>query len=249
MAAVLACGWMGKETFDAASCAAADGVIAPTDHGRAATVLACWGAALSHRSAAGLWELLPAREAGVHVSVSGTGGRRRRSGIYVHRSSTLLLVDVTLRKGIPVTTPARTLSDLHRCVSTRSIAAWELRRAIRQADVLGLPTGEEVEVDGTRSDLERDFLRFCRRRRLPEPEVNVRIDRYLVDFLWRGSKLVVETDGYDYHRGRVAFEGDRARDLALRVLGYEVVRLAGRQLADEPERIAGVLSARLARFP
>jgi very-short-patch-repair endonuclease len=167
----------------------------------------------------------------------------------VHRSSTLLPVDVTLRRGIPVTTPARTISDLRRCVSTRSIASWELRRAMRQADVLGLPTGDEVEVDGTRSDLERDFQRFCRRCRLPKPEVNVRIDRYLVDFLWRGSMLVVETDGYEYHSGRVAFEDDRARDLALRALGYEVVRLAGRQLADEPERIAGVLSARLARFP
>jgi very-short-patch-repair endonuclease len=61
--------------------------------------------------------------------------------------------------------------------------------------------------------------------------------------------LAVETDGFIYHRGRTAFEDDRARDLTLRALGYEVLRIADRQIDDEPGRIAEVLRVRLATYP
>jgi very-short-patch-repair endonuclease len=111
--------------------------------------------------------------------------------------------------------------------------------------VLGLRLGG-VESDRTRSDLERDFLRLCRRHGLPEPLVNVRLGAWRVDFLWRGPRLVVETDGYRYHRGEAAFEDDHARDLGLRGIGFQVVRLTGRQLAEDPERVAATLRAELA---
>lgn len=124
-------------------------------------------------------------------------------------------------------------------------SAREVRSAVRQADVLGLPLGPEVDSDRTRSELEASFLDFCRRHRLPEPEVNVRLDRHLVDFLWRDKRLVVETDGYRYHRGRVAFEDDRGRDLELRARGYEVIRLSERQLLDDPQGVMEVLAAAL----
>ncbi len=86
------------------------------------------------------------------------------------------------------------------------------------ANVLGLPTGDDEKRDRTRSELERDFLGLCRDHGVSAPEVNVRVGRYLVDFLWRNSRLVVETDGYVSHRGRAAFEDDRQRDLQLRRL-------------------------------
>lgn len=145
-----------------------------------------------------------------------------------------------------MTTPARAIADLRRVSSGKRapVSVKEVRRAIRQADVLGLPLGNE-KPDRTRSDLERDFLQLCRRRCLPLPEVNVRVGPYLVDFLWLDARLVVETDGYASHRGRVAFEEDRERDLRLRAMGFEVVRLAGRQVIDEPGRVAVVLRDRL----
>lgn len=99
-------------------------------------VLSRWGAALSHRSAAALWQLLPASDGPIDISVSGNGGRRTRQGIRIHRCPTLLPASVTSRHGIPVTSPARTIADLRGSVSPR-----ELRRAIRQAEVLGLSTG------------------------------------------------------------------------------------------------------------
>ena len=86
-----------------------------------------------------------------------------------------------------------------------------MRRAIRQAEVLGLPLSEGIFHDRTRSDLERDFLRICRRYRLPSPEVNVEVGHYEADFVWRDLGFVVETDGYKYHRGRQAHRQDRRR--------------------------------------
>jgi very-short-patch-repair endonuclease len=96
----------------------------------------------------------------------------------------------------------------------------------------------QIETDGTRSDLERDFLRLCRRFHLPRPEVNVPIGRVTVDFLWRHERLIVETDSYVTHGGSIAFEDDRTRDLALRRLGYRVHRFSERQLELEPTAIA-----------
>lgn len=57
--------------------------------------------------------------------------------------------------------------------------------------------------------------------------------------------LVVETDGYKYHSGRTAFEDDHARDLDLWARGFEVIRLAEKQVDDEPQRIAEVVGAAL----
>jgi Protein of unknown function (DUF559) len=213
------------------------------------TVLGYWGSALSHRSAAELWKLLPAHQGSIDVSVPGDGGKKKRLGIRVHRSLALLPAHVTLRDRIPVTTPARTIADLRRAASKRGrsglISPWELRRAIRQAEVLGLSLGDDVEGDGTRSDLEGDFLRLCRRHRVPLPEVNVRVGPHLVDFLWRDPKLIVETDGFAYHGGRAAFQDDRGRDLDLRGRGFQVIRLSEKQVNEEPRRIAEVVFSAL----
>jgi very-short-patch-repair endonuclease len=194
------------------------------------------GAVISHRSAAVLWGLLAKDTQLVDVSVPGDGGRKRRKGIRIHRSRTLTPNLVTRRNGIPVTKPNRTIADLRHVASPK-----ELRRAIRQAEVLGLPLGPEIVPDRTRSDLELLFLQLCRRHRLPEPEVNVWIDRMQVDFLWRNRRLIVETDGYKYHRGHAAFQDDHRRDLELRARGYEVVRLSEEQLASEPAYVASVV--------
>ncbi len=216
------------------------GHIAPSNERRwMAAVLALGDSAvLSHRSAAELWTLLPPYEGPVDVSLPSRSGRRPRPGIRIHRPKSLGPGEVTRQRGVPVTHPARTLADLE-----SAIPAHVLRRAIRQADFLGLSTGPNVEVDKTRSELERRFLWLCTRHRLPKPAVNMPIGAMTVDFCWVEEKLVVETDGYRYHAGREAFESDRARDLRLRTLGYQVVRLSHRQVFDEGEWVASTLRA------
>jgi very-short-patch-repair endonuclease len=110
-----------------------------------------------------------------------------------------------------------------------------------------LPIRDEGAGDRTRGDLEGAFLRLCARRRLPRPEVNVRIGPFLIDFLWRDERLVVETDSYLHHRGKEAFQGDRGRDLELKRRGFEVVRLSERQLEAEVDRVVEVLREALRR--
>ncbi|HET9162514.1 MAG TPA: type IV toxin-antitoxin system AbiEi family antitoxin domain-containing protein [Solirubrobacterales bacterium] len=211
-----------------------------------------WGAAVSHRGAAMLWELLPGTLGTVDVIVSGNGGRARRAGIRVHRSRSLARRDVVARQGVPLTSSARTVEDLRRAVAAGwpgALTPRELRKAIRQANVLGLPVDEESRRDRTRGDLEEGFLRLCRRHRLPLPEVNVRVGAYLVDFMWRERRLVVETDHYTHHRGRAAFQDDRTRGLELKRLGYEVLPLSERQIDEEARRVAETLATILAGAP
>jgi very-short-patch-repair endonuclease len=141
---------------------------------------------------------------------------------------------VSVRDRIPVTTIARTLADLSSTLSPRLV-----RRAIRQAEFLRLPTG--IKTDRTRSDLERYFLRLCRRYRLPRPEVNVPIAGMTVDFLWRSARLIVETDSYATHGGS-DFDDDRVR---LRRLGYSVHHFSERQLELEPAAVAADVAAAL----
>jgi very-short-patch-repair endonuclease len=210
-----------------------------------AAVLACGAdAVLSHVSAAELWRVLPPQgrpgeePRAVHVTVPGEG--KPRTGIHLHRSTTLSPADVTRRAGIPVTKPARTLADLRRTVSTQVFTS-----ALRQAEYLRLPIGGSVKSDHTRSELETEFLKLLRRHRLPQPEVNVRVDRFVVDFLWRAERLVAEVDGWGAHRGHSAFEADRARDNRLRVLGFKVVRFTWQQVAGESKLVASTIRSLL----
>ena len=95
----------------------------------------------------------------------------------------------------------------------------------------------EVKSDRTRSDLERDFLLICRSGGLPRPEVNVKVGRWTVDFPWRAQRLAVEVDSYLYHRGRIAFQDDHARDLDLRRAGLRVRRYDEVQIEEQPELV------------
>jgi len=140
-----------------------------------------------------------------------------------------------------VTTVPRTLVDIRDTLPPRLV-----RRAVRQAEFLGLGLGE-IKSDRTRSDLERYLLRLWRRTQLRLPEVDVPIDGMTVDFLWREARLVVETDSYVTHGGTVAFEDDRQRDLRLRRLGYAVHRFSERQLEVEPEEVVADVIAALRR--
>jgi very-short-patch-repair endonuclease len=201
-----------------------------------AAVLACGPeAVLSHRAAGALWEILSPPSL-IDVTVPGNGGRKRRDGLRIHRSATLLPSHTTLRRAIPVTKPARTLEDLRRVLPREEFA-----QALGEAQFLRLPIGDHFEPDRTRTELEGRFLALCRRHRLPRPEVNVRVGPDTVDFLWRHSRVVVEVDGWEGHRMRSAFEEDRARDARLTLRGYTVVRFTWRRLEDDRAAVAATV--------
>jgi len=214
-----------------------------SDEGRwMAAVLACGrGAVLSHRDAAALWRILPPRSGPVAITVPGIAGRAKRKGIALHRSSTLTQQATTLRRGIAVTSPTRTLIDLRRTTSPE-----ELSKAQREAEFRGYRLDDTLdEPEPTRNELERRFLRLCRAASLPSPEVNVAVGEYVPDFLWRQQRLIVETDGWRSHRGRAAFEHDHIRQARLVAAGYEVLRFTWRQVVDDPNQVIASVRIRL----
>jgi very-short-patch-repair endonuclease len=202
-------------------------------------------AVVSQRSAAAIWRMLQPHSGPIEITTSGDGGREKRRGIRVHRSVTLIARLTTRRQGIPVTKPARTLRDLRRTVPQPVFRA-ALRRALdlRLIRSTGIP-----EPDLTRSELERRFLRLCRRHRLPQPEVNARIGPHEVDFLWRSQGLIVEVDGFRHHGHRAAFESDRARDAHLQSLGFRVLRFTYRQVSDRKAEVVEALRSVLGPVP
>jgi hypothetical protein len=221
-----------------------------------AAVLACGPAALlSHRCAAHLYSILGTDSARIDVTVTGRS-RRGRRGITLHLVRRLHPRDRAVLDGIPVTSTARTLSDL---AATPGV---DLRRAVDEAERLELFDLGEMEdvlrrsrgrpgiralkavlrdyrepLAYIRSDLERLFLDLCRGSGLPLPAVNVFLGDTEVDFLWGNQKLVVELDGYGFHSTRAAFEADRTRDATLQLAGYRVLRITYRRLQRGPEAV------------
>ena len=124
---------------------------------KAATLALAPEAWLSHRSAAELWGLLKEIDGPIHVTLASRSGRRRRTGLRIHRPHSLPQTSRLIRDGIPVTSPTRTIADLR---GTESAAT--VRRAVRQAELVNLPL-DDTPSDLARSDLEQTFLSLCRR--------------------------------------------------------------------------------------
>jgi predicted transcriptional regulator of viral defense system len=217
---------------------------------RLAAVLACGeGAVLSHRSAAAHWGLLPTGATRIDVTIPRTA-RAGDAKIRLHHSRSLIAYNTTTHQGIPITSVARTLLDL-----AATVRPDRLERALAQAehlelydhraitDLLARSNGhrgqkaltEATALDPklTKSEWEVRMLRLVRTAALPEPLVNLPLDapdygECKPDFHWPAHNLIVETDGWESHRTRAAFESDRAKDAALTAAGYRVVRFTWR---------------------
>jgi len=229
-----------------------------------AAVLACGGAgaaAVSHRCAAAVWDLLPPPSGPVEVTTLARSASTPR--IRVHRSRTLdPLTDIVLDDGLPVTNPTRTLLDLADVLTPLRLARTchraELLRQLDAAALLVPVAGRrsialtkavnDLAIRGpeiTRSELELRFLELISDHGLPRPEVNARVCGFEVDFLWQHAHLIVETDGAASHLTPAAFEDDRRRDAVLQVAGYRVVRFTYRQVTSQPQSVGEVLLALL----
>ncbi|MGB7588170.1 MAG: type IV toxin-antitoxin system AbiEi family antitoxin domain-containing protein [Solirubrobacterales bacterium] len=222
----------------------------------AAVLASGQGAVLSHGSAADLWGLRRSRGP-IEVTRRSGGGRGR--GVRVHQSRLLSAADVTTEAGIPVTSLEQTLFDM-----SGRLDGKQLERLLVAADRSGRLRWPQLErildertgrpsvarlrrvaqrVDpravDTKSPLEVDFLALCRDAGLPRPEVNVFVEGHLVDFLWVGKRVVVETDGYTYHADRPSFESDHERTAVLMAAGYVVHRATIRMLIRDPDLFLG----------
>ena len=219
-----------------------------------AALVACRPRALlARRSAAQLWKLPVEAPKEIEVLVV---GRHRRSLTGVRVSSIEALGSGELRwvNGLPVTSPALTLLDLaanldrdellaavHEArVNDAKLTDHQLRSTLREhpnrrgAGSLGDLLRSEGTAKATRSEAERLALRLMHRHGL-DPESDVRVGRYRVDFLFRAERLVVEVDGYRFHGTPERFKGDRRRTAALMAMGLGVFPLTWWDLTEQPE--------------
>lgn len=219
-----------------------------------AAVLACGPRALvSHRWAAHVWGLVPRPEGGVvEIMVVGRAPSPRQ-GIRLHKVGRLASADVRRIEGVPITSPARILIDLagvrhddrelertlHEALARRLVRMADVRRALerypgrRGCALLAELAASSQPTTATHPGAEEYLLSHLRCSGLPQPRVNSKIGIWEVDFYWPEARLVVETDGADFHSSRSAIERDHRKDLALRGQGIDVMRFTGRQVVRE----------------
>jgi very-short-patch-repair endonuclease len=223
-----------------------------------AAVLACGdGAVLSHRSAASLWRIHRGEGPRPDVTIAPRSGRRHPA-IAIHRAP-LTVAEVTTRARIPVTSPARTLVDL-----AHELDAHQTRRALREAQFLRLfylaatqaalgrrpskPLNALVaDLVLAQTDIEDRLLDLCDRHRLPRPRTQQPLLGRSVDFLWPTERVVVETDGWEAHGTRDAFQADRAATNAFQLAGYTVLRFTNADVRRRARRTAAQIRRALAQ--
>ena len=111
---------------------------------------------------------------------------------------------------------------------------WSRAPGRRTAALTRLLAAEGPGRTLTRSELEEAFLAPCRGGGLPDPEVNVQLHGYEVDFLWREQNRVVEVDGFAFHSMRGASTATAARTWQLELAGFPVTRFTHDQVMYEP---------------
>jgi Transcriptional regulator, AbiEi antitoxin/Protein of unknown function (DUF559) len=225
-------------------------------------LLACGPqAVLSHATAAAAWGVFKRWDVPFDVTAPSA---HRRPGIRVHRAA-LVRRDVRVQLGLRVTSPARTMLDIAPRMADKALsrAVNDLRRAGQLrlpalADVLErfprapgarrLVPFLEGPAGPTRSGFEDVFVGFCERFGLPQPLVNTTVAGFEVDAFFPEYGLIVELDGWDFHKSRESFMSDRDRDATLLALGFKTVRITWERLRDHPEKEARRLHAILARL-
>jgi hypothetical protein len=231
-----------------------------------AAVLACGpGAALSHRSAAALWGFGKEHEDYVDVTVRRTS-ESRLAGIRCHRRPTLPSQGITTRLNIPLTQPVQTFLDL-----TTATGPKGLERAINEADkrdvidadALRKALDDHPGEPGVRplsrildkhtfrlsdDELERLFRPLATAAGLPTPLTKVMVNEFEVDFFWPDLGLVVETDGWRYHRTPSAQSRDALRFQVHVAHALTPLRFSHHQVKYESDHVLDILRRTVAHL-
>lgn len=240
--------------------------LSPQGSSLAAVLAAGPGALLSHYSAAWLLGLARTSPSPFHVTIAKHSRRAPPPGIILHRARNLADRDRGLEEGIPVTSAARTLLDLAAAVKpdwlrkmlerSEELRLFELHavesvidrnRGHRGAARLGRAIAVYRPPAFTRSDAEDLLLELLLEAGLPRPATGYVEVGHELDFYWPDLRFAVELDLFETHGTREAFERDRLRDEELALVGVETIRVTGRRLEREPQRVVERISELLGR--
>jgi hypothetical protein len=230
---------------------------------RGALLAACWAggdrAAVSHRSAAKLWELPGGRD-GLLEIVCPRWRRAQHPGLIVHETKVLPGPDVTELDRLPVTTPELTVLTLGAVCGPRTVElAFEntlrrdlatirsyrdlLRRVGRQgrngAGVLRAILDERDPAHAaTGSDMETRLLQVLRSNGLPKPAPQFVINDARGDFVARVDfaivewKVALEYESIEWHTGKAALLRDTPRRRRVMGLGWKPIGVTVRDLRN-----------------
>lgn len=213
---------------------------------------------LSHRSAAELWGFGMERQGLIDVSVH-RHCKVRRPGIHVRDRAGLRTRDVGVRLNIPVTQPVRTFLDI-----ATELADNDVERAINEADKRDVIDPDQLRralddhpgEPGIRrlrrvldkhtfrlsdDELELLFRPIAAAAGLPTPLTKQRVNKFEVDFFWPDLGLVVETDGWRYHRTPAAQTRDALRFQSHTAAGLTPLRFSHYQVKYEPRHVHQIL--------
>ena len=225
-----------------------------------AAVLACGPyAMLSHRSAAALWGFGEEHPGYIEISLR-RHSKPRCPGIRTHDRPGLWNRDVGTRHRIPVTSPVRTFLDLATVTGPKT-----LERSINEADKLDVIDADSLRKaldehpgqPGIRllrhvldehtfrlsdDELERLFRPLAASAGLPIPLTKVIVNKFEVDFFWPDLGLVVETDGWRYHRTPSAQTRDALRFQVHVAHGLTPLRFSHYQVKYRPAHVIDILT-------
>lgn len=220
---------------------------------------------LSHRSAGALWGFCEEHPDYIEVSVR-RHHKVRRSGIRVHDRAGLWNRDIGAHLGIPVTAPIRTFLDLATVTGAKTI-----ERAINEADKLDVIDADTLRralddysgQPGIRllravldehtfrlsdDELERLFRPIAAAAGLSVPLTKHMVNEFEVDFFWSDLGLVVETDGWRYHRTPSAQTRDALRFQTHTAAGLTPLRFSHYQVKYEADHVHRILTATAANL-
>ncbi len=185
-------------------------------------------------------------------------------GVTLHRVPDLDPRDVRWRKGLPVTSPARSLLDFaatadplevesalallrrHHQLRDREIENTMARLPTNHAGVpvirklLGRPA---QTLAALRSRYERKLFDLILAARLQGPVTNQMIEGHEADIVFTRQKLIVEFDGWEFHKEK--FRSDRRRDNHHIAHGWTVLRFTADRIDQEPYAVIAEIAAAL----
>ena len=220
----------------------------------AAVLAAGSGACVSFLAGAYLWALAGFWEVPAIEITTPTRRRTRLVDVVVHDSAVLDGIHVARRRGIPVTSVARTLCDLTACATPNAVGRAlddALRRKLVTLSRLRA-VFEDLATRGRRrstvmralldergpsfrpggSDPEVRVVRTLVAAGLPRPvqqhRVTVERRTFRIDAAYPEYRVGVEYEGFDFHVGRTAFDLHYERDMMLKRAQWLIVYVTSR---------------------
>lgn len=95
----------------------------------------------------------------------------------------------------------------------------------------------QAAEDNAHSEAERILIKLLKAAKTTGWKANYPVAGYRVDVGFPTKKVAIEVDGFAFHSDSEDFHTDRARQNAIALAGWQVLRFTWLDLTDYPERV------------